>query len=774
MIATKSFRGLLLGLLVGSLPAGVLAQRDEVAAGLLGGPVTSALDLNADAVVDAADLVSAPPVDQDLVAAVVGFSEDVLAWRRGLAVPPTTEETLAFLRQRGLVEGLAVGDGGVVFAELSGGVIFVVPPIESLAAVAGGPAEAPAPIDKAVVAPAPRQPAPSAAPSAAPLVLPNKQISNPPPDLFFAYEIPRGRRVHLLTALPAGTRTLATALDAVLNAVNDVTDTGYTAELLPATVENLKALRDTGVFIYAGFGAHLEVGEGAAPEWNPNATEIFAVQTATPLNATTMEANLEEVVAGRLWTGIGLSAVEWGEDPDSGEEDAVPEWDVFYFATPEFFRRNVTLADEAIAVLAVNGSAEGGLATALVDSGASNIYAWDSGPARRPAAGAAMGRATRLIMARLLGDVRLPEWDDTPVRPFDTLTIYTMTKIMVAPGAGSQYNADPDSGSELRLVAVEERPSMMMRPSIRTLLISPEDRNVVSLYGEFGSDPAEFGGTRLVNLNGVPVPIIAWDPMRIDVSVPDGQSDNAGLFEVIANGARSNVVPLTRYRGTLRIEGIVDGAVIGRVEVPVSFRHAVHPYRFWPDGSEPQHPRDHLPRFTNMENGLPDIFRLFARGQYGAELAVISRPIDVDADAPRITFSYQGGARLSGCADRGTLSGTGSLARLPLMELVMGGGPGYAATATHDGATGQLLVSTIMSAEGTVTSACFEEPEPVTFLSDGGGADMLIRASDYLAVGVTMEEEEFIDLFPDFIRRITSTDFVPEFAPVPGQGLSSN
>jgi hypothetical protein len=171
---------------------------------------------------------------------------------------------------------------------------------------------------------------------------------------------------------------------------------------------------------------------------------------------------------------------------------------------------------------------------ALIGAGAGVVWAWTSGFNSETDYHAAL-----YVFDRMLG-LNVHRREGPPQRPFD----YASIKANMAPWDTDQIGSGATAlTSQLLFVSGgRNAPAGLLAPSIKNMYVD-EDRGLLVLSGKFGS---EMGTAQVA---GIDRTVESWTEDTVKINLPATGTGTAGEVVVFSRGRRSNVRPLTEWRG---------------------------------------------------------------------------------------------------------------------------------------------------------------------------------------------------------------------------------
>ena len=404
-------------------------------------------------------------------------------------------------------------------------------------------------------------------------------------------EIPGSNKVTLYNALG---RAFLPDERPFLKSLFDRSHTGYklSIELKDATIENLKQVRDLGIFYintHGGFGL---------THPRSDSIRMFGLYTMDTCTVASEKTHLADLNSRLL---VYMNAVD--DDPRTTEwHYAFTDKWVSYKNTQD--EEYMNFAKDAFfyidACYGMSASAER-LRTAMINktaNGKGTYIGWTA-----PMSSAAGDPASRFIFDRLLGTHDETAPMEEPVqRPFDWPSIFDDLQsfnLGVSVHGGrlayhSLYSTEP-----------------MLTPSIEYIWTADYE-STIFIKGLFG-EPTPDGK---VTVDGVAASITNWSPELIIAEIPVNGQGSHGDVIVSVRGNESNKVPLTEWTIPLNVSSDDAGATTEAV-LNLKIRADVHKYRTKP-GEAPRTERPEFPVEVPIPfpNPLGYIFHAGSTGNY--------------------------------------------------------------------------------------------------------------------------------------------------------------
>ena len=335
-------------------------------------------------------------------------------------------------------------------------------------------------------------------------------------------------------------------------------NTDYTVELKDASIENLKAVKDLGVFYirtHGGVGLH-----------KPREDKVgdFGLWTTNPVT----EENDKKYEVDLYWHRlVYMHAV------NDNSRDSV--WR--YGITDDFVHEYMTFAENSVQYVdACNSTTLDALdfRERMMKKAANRKATYIGWTA--PKSEVEGTPTARYILDRLLGahDEGVP-MEDPIQRPFDLAAIFQDLK-------SYKLGVSPFGG--ILTYHTLETSKTILTPSIEYLTMD-DFESEMSIKGLFGEDP---GAEGIVEVDGVPVPV-EWSEELLICHLPDKGPGSSGDVVVSVRGNKSNAVPLSEWIIPVNVSfdqlGMTTEAILN-----LRVRADVHSYRSKP-GESPRPPR---------------------------------------------------------------------------------------------------------------------------------------------------------------------------------------
>jgi hypothetical protein len=332
-----------------------------------------------------------------------------------------------------------------------------------------------------------------------------------------------------------------------------------------ATIENLKTVKDDGVFYLFTHG-----GGAGIPNPPPrnDSTFYMGLWTKDEVNGP------NEITYKSLLDEKKLAYMRSSFDTEEG---------VWHYAiTEEFVKHYMSFAENSLIYIdACNSNRDrdtGPRFRNTVLSKAMNnkatYFGWTFDTDLFAASQASQFIFDRLTGANTTGDPTLTTIprEDPVQRPFDLAKVYKDLQergfdLCASTGARLKYHstADPDD-------------DILLTPTIEKLEIYEsytENESILQIYGSFGSRMGK------VTVNEIEMDNVEWNASTITCSIPNGGQGYAGEVVVSVHDLKSNPVPLTSWNIKMNYSTNEDGVKLEGV-IDLKLRADVHPRRTKP------------------------------------------------------------------------------------------------------------------------------------------------------------------------------------------------
>jgi hypothetical protein len=326
--------------------------------------------------------------------------------------------------------------------------------------------------------------------------------------------------------------------------LNIVTKSGYIPHRLPASLANLRKVKNAGIF-------HIATHGGMANPSNEG-SKIYSFMTS-------------DVVGDKIDT-LGLS-----DDLDSKRvtyfeaengDDVQHRWFYMnYGITPAFIAKYMKFSENSLIVITACTSHNSEMLSAFATAGASVYIGWDN---------VVWANISDLVAAllfdRCLGTNLVSPIPNPPQRPFSWQfvlddIVYRKLNVSRASATVTANLKFTQFGGDLTVLL----------PTIMTTSFTQYPTELrYNLQGDFTSTP----GTVL--LDGVALNLTkAWKDGSLETTLPT----HGGNIQVSVNGALSNVVQLSEYRGHFTYTDQGSGTLLKKVVADINFLADLHKYR---------------------------------------------------------------------------------------------------------------------------------------------------------------------------------------------------
>jgi hypothetical protein len=378
--------------------------------------------------------------------------------------------------------------------------------------------------------------------------------------------------------------------------------TGYKVSRQKASVDNLKNLKDVGVFFLSTHGG------AARLRLSPSDTSLTLGFWTTDKVTLATDASLDaDIRAGNLGYMVAYN------DQPAPKDTTV---EAHYAFTSDFVKTYMSFSDNAYIHFSACNSF-GPTATSInfrneILKKPGVFVGWTLPVGERAAYKAAQFMFDRLLGANGIGsstNFPIPK-EDPNQRPFDATSVYTDLLIKGLGTSEGEYVLKDGTKVPYTSVLLMKNTSagdtkFLLNPSIDSLVID-ETNSELSIYGIFGSDPRSNGGGE-VTVNGTPVTLIQkWETDKITCTIPFEGAGSAGDVVVKARGNPSNPVPLTEWKIELNVK---EGTAMSvNADITLHLRADVHRSRKKTGEKNPKRPGE-----NDMETDAVKIQRAFAQ-----------------------------------------------------------------------------------------------------------------------------------------------------------------
>ncbi|MDJ1505716.1 IPT/TIG domain-containing protein [Xanthocytophaga agilis] len=335
--------------------------------------------------------------------------------------------------------------------------------------------------------------------------------------------------------------------------------TGYKATIVDATINNLKDIKDAGVFYYCSHG-----GMGRFKD-NPK-DSIYGSWTTEKVTVDLEKKYRKEIKAGEL---VYMDAYDRHEN---GKKVA----ETHFAITAKFVDKYMSFPKNSLIYLDLCQSfrvKDYWWAFHSKSQGTGTVIGWSDNVGDDDA-----HKATSFVFDRLLG-VNLQGYPviphETPKqRSFDFPSVY---KDMVKRNLveSTPYSSRP---YQVAFLKYQEGPNkdIVLRPSISYMQVY-EYFDWLFIYGLFGEDPG--AGKRFVTIDGETTEILEWTPQMIKCKIKSSGKGSAGEVIVKVKGNESRPRILTEWRGELLYKRPSAGSYMEEVTLKIHLRRDIAQYR---------------------------------------------------------------------------------------------------------------------------------------------------------------------------------------------------
>ena len=341
--------------------------------------------------------------------------------------------------------------------------------------------------------------------------------------------------------------------------------TTYKVDLKAASIENLKDVKDLGVF-------YIDTHGGTARESQKSNLGAFGLWTTNPVTPANEILYKADHNAYRV---LYMYAVE--------DDTKKPVW--HYAITKRFVNDYMTFAENAVLYIdACNGTTLNAepfrdLMIKKATNGKATYIGWTA-----PTSSTASVPTLWYIFDRLLGthDTSVP-MQDPDQRPFDVAAIFQDLK---------NFKMGVSTHGGVITYHTTATSKAILTPSIEYIDIWDYDSEM-TIKGLFGEDPGKDG---IVTVDGVSVPV-EWSDEFLICHLPHTGPGSSGDVVVSVRGNKSNVVPLSDWTIPLNVSfdqlGMTTEAILN-----LRIRADIHSYRSKPGES----PRATAGRFPHTDS----------------------------------------------------------------------------------------------------------------------------------------------------------------------------
>ncbi|QHT66974.1 hypothetical protein GXP67_10100 [Rhodocytophaga rosea] len=370
--------------------------------------------------------------------------------------------------------------------------------------------------------------------------------------------------------------------------------TGYTTKILDATIENLKTIKDAGVFYYCSHG-----GMGRFKD-NPKDT-IYGSWTTEKVTVDSEKKYRKEINKREL---VYMDAYDRHENGKTIAETHFAITSRFVDKYMDFPKNSLIYLDlcQSFRVKdfwwSFHSKSQG---TATVAGWSDNVGDDDA------------HKAISFVFDRLLGvniqgySTVIPE-EKPKQRSFDFPSVYNdMIKRDLVKSI--PYQSRPYQVAFLKYQSGPNK-DIVLRPSISYMQVY-EYFDWLFIYGLFGEDPG--ASKRSVTIDGEATEVLEWTPVMVKCKIKSSGKGSAGdvIVKVKDNESRPRI--LTEWRGELTYKRPSAGSYMEEVTIQIHLRRDVAGYRKGA-GHSPEK-IDHSP-FTGPANDSKAFFKMGGSAKY--------------------------------------------------------------------------------------------------------------------------------------------------------------
>lgn len=388
-------------------------------------------------------------------------------------------------------------------------------------------------------------------------------------------ELPDGKKAYVMN----GMGTCFNNGAAIAQVRSWLSAAGYDVNSSAPTIPNLMSVSDAAVFFINTHGTPAvpvtEVKRNDSGSLTPvqdSERRIGSLWTATPVNRANLTTYKQMLLDEEL---VVLSA----EHNTAADGSCTTPY--YFGITPKFIQKYMSFDTDSLVYVQACFSDRDDLANAAFAAGAGVYAGWGA-------------LTTGTISYKYYFDRALSgsesgnniEKETPPQRAFDWQLIYTdLSKkgyhqvLQPISFPWGKVRNDWVNGGQATLV-FREAPSGKhgyLLPTIQRLQVS-EEQEKLFIHGGFGSRQGK------VTIGGSSVSIDNWSEKTISVSLPRSGAGSYGDVVVEVEGRKSNIVPLTEWRGKLTYTEETLGTLKREMEWDLHLRGDVHTYRNEPGG----------------------------------------------------------------------------------------------------------------------------------------------------------------------------------------------
>jgi hypothetical protein len=353
------------------------------------------------------------------------------------------------------------------------------------------------------------------------------------------------------------------------------TDKGYEVQLLDGTIENLKTIKDAGVFYFSTHGGFKK--EGTDSIYRAWTSDTVSVATEKMYKQDIKEKNLVYI---RAYHNVG----------PNGQDQA----ETHYGITHKFVEKYMKFADNAmIYVDACKSFLDNDFQYAFIkQSNFTGTYlGWTEDVLDGDSYKNAAYYFDRVLAENSPFSVVMPEHPDQ--RAFDIPSIF---QDMVKKDLGKSLvrQGTPEDVYAYLTFRSGHNSSSLLRPGIAYLLMD-ELTGYLNIYGSFGEDVGV--QDRQVTIDGIPVDeIVSWSPTMIFCKIKSTGKGSAGDVVVKVRNHASHPRTLTEWRGHLKYKRPSEGSLTEEITFDVHLRGDANKYREMPGEKPVPIPNDQILR----------------------------------------------------------------------------------------------------------------------------------------------------------------------------------
>ena len=369
-------------------------------------------------------------------------------------------------------------------------------------------------------------------------------------------ELPSGRKASVLNAMGTYFTDTTPLITSMLKAK------GYTVSNADPSVDNLAKINGDAVFYLNSHG-----GKGRLRD----RTKVYSVWTTTKFDTVT------DQLYNAMWANHELAYFKATVNTVPGFADSASR-ELRYAITKFFVISRMTFGQNSLVYIDACSALDPDFEAACIASSAGYTAAYAGWSYTSDDEAAAT--AAYFVFDRLLGTNMDPDYkEDPPQRPFRYPQIL-------------QELAKKDLNTfewtdEHRTTTFDIQPATasfgFLAPSIERLVVDEQNERL-SLFGLFGSDQS--GAS--VTIHDKPQSITFWSLGEVHCDLPPPGPDESGDVKLTINGAESNPVRLTEWKGDVKVTTKFPGSIGYTVDYAFHIRADVHSFRVDPGGQVQQ------------------------------------------------------------------------------------------------------------------------------------------------------------------------------------------